>query len=263
MIKYLVSANTNIGNTKKINQDAALIMEGESDDGKKILLACVCDGMGGLSMGEVASGVMIQRTKEWFTNDFPPILFRQETLDFMAIQNSLNHLVDNVNNELSLIADIDDSCGTTCVLLLTDGEEYMTMNVGDSRIYKINGNIEQLTKDQTFVQREIDLGHITEKEAATHPRRSVLLQCIGASEEVIPEYTIGELKENDGFMLCSDGFRHKITLKEFLELIDFNKLDNEEEMHEAGEKCIHLNMQRKERDNITVILVHPIHDEVE
>lgn len=77
--------------------------------------------------------------------------------------------------------------GTTVVALLVTDRRYYLMNVGDSRAYLVNDKLIQLTKDQTFVGREIELGHMTIEQAKTDPRRNVLLQCVGASEIVNPD----------------------------------------------------------------------------
>ena len=67
MHKYTVAAHTDVGVVKKINQDSLLIEIAETDIGQ-ILLAAVCDGMGGLSQGEIASATMTRAIGEWFEN---------------------------------------------------------------------------------------------------------------------------------------------------------------------------------------------------
>lgn len=130
------------------------------------------------------------------------------------------------------------------------------MNVGDSRVYKIDGQgMTQLTKDQTFVQKEIDAGRMTPDEARVHPQRNVLLQCVGASEVIIPEFTQGEYKSGEVYMLCSDGFRHVITEEEFYKLIDPEKMETERALKDAAVYCTELNKSRQEKDNISVVLL--------
>lgn len=263
-MQYMVSVNTNKGTKKDVNQDAALILEAEAGS-RHILLASICDGMGGLTRGEVASGCMIRRTREWFQTKFPPVLFSGPVLDGNALKQSLNALVSDVNEELSRLAEKtgEGLCGTTCVLLITDGTRYVVMNVGDSRAYRIRGNIVRLTKDQTVVRQEIDAGRLTEEEAERDPRRNILLQCIGASRNVVPDYTDGSIRQGDLYMLCSDGFRHKLSEDELRDLLDPERLVSEEEMSAAGEQCIRMNMDRRERDNITVVMIRPVAEETE
>lgn len=84
--------------------------------------------------------------------------------------------------------------GTTVVALLVTQKAYYIINVGDSRIYSLSDHIERLTTDQTYVQREIMNGNMTQEQAMKDPRRNVLLQCVGASAEVKPEYRTGAMK---------------------------------------------------------------------
>ena len=101
--------------------------------------------------------------------------------------------------------------GTTVVAFLVVDDKYYIMNIGDSRAYMVSDAIYQLTKDQTYVQYEMDLGHLTWEQAQTHPQRNVLLQCVGASDEIHPDYFVGDANPDTTFILCSDGFRHVIS----------------------------------------------------
>ena len=112
-----------------------------------------------------------------------------------------------------------------------------------------------MTKDQTWIQREMDLGRLTPEEAKVHPQRSVLLQCVGASEVIVPDFYTGDVKENEAFMLCSDGYRHLITEEEFYQYLNPAVLQDENHMFECIKYFTDLNKYRKENDNITVVLV--------
>ena len=145
--------------------------------------------------------------------------------------------------------------GTTVSALILYNEKYYIVHVGDSRIYHMAKGVTQLTKDQTFVAREIAAGRMTEEQAKIDPRRSVLLQCVGASPVVEPEFTKGDVTPNTMFMLCSDGFRHQISDAEMMDKIGPNAVKDEEEMKYG---CIYLTelvKNRKESDNITVALI--------
>ena len=145
--------------------------------------------------------------------------------------------------------------GTTVVVMLLTQSRYYILNVGDSRAYRLTGSIQQLTTDQTVMAREIAMGRITEKEAETDPRRNVLLQCVGASDEIFPEMTFGDVESNAVYMLCSDGFRHEITSAEIYDRLQPNRLLDERSMQSHAQFLIELNKQRLERDNISVVLV--------
>ena len=139
-------------------------------------------------------------------------------------------------------------------MLITD-KDYYIMNVGDSRAYEIYDRVYRLTNDQTFVAREVALGNMTPEQAETDSRRSVLLQCIGASEEVYPDFFVGNAKQNAVYMLCSDGFRHEITEGEIYAGFNPQVLLNDTDMNRNTLSLIELNKQRNERDNISVVLV--------
>ena len=99
------------------------------------------------------------------------------------------------------------------------------------------------------------LGNMTPEQAEVDERRSVLLQCIGASEEVYPDFFVGATKQNATYMLCSDGIRHEVTPGEIYEKFHPNVLLDEATMTQNTLGLIELNKQRNERDNISVVLV--------
>ena len=127
--------------------------------------------------------------------------------------------------------------------------------MGDSRAYEIKENVKQITEDQTLIQREISQGRLTEEEAKVDPRRSVLLQCIGASEVVSPAMYYGEVKLNATYMLCSDGFRHEITKEEIYEALNPEVLTDINIMDNNTKYLIEADKERQEKDNISVVLV--------
>ncbi len=256
---FLSVLHSDVGIKKNTNQDSALIKEASTDYGS-VMLAVVCDGMGGLSKGEVASAALIRAFSIWFETSFPNLLYNKRTEDGInriELENEMNQLVLDVNRRIAAHGEgAHVAMGTTAAVLLMVEGKYYTMNVGDSRVYKITGQgMTKLTKDQTFVQKEMDAGRMTPDEARIHPQRNVLLQCVGASEVIIPEFTQGEYKAGEVYMLCSDGFRHLITEDEFYKLITPQKMKTEKLLKDAAIYCTELNKSRQEKDNITVILL--------
>ena len=96
---------------------------------------------------------------------------------------------------------------------------------------------------------------MTPEEAKVHPQRNVLLQCVGASEIIIPEFSHGEYKTGEVYMFCSDGFRHVIAKEEFEKLMEPKKMDTEKALKDVAVYCTELNKSRQEKDNISVILL--------
>ena len=112
-----------------------------------------------------------------------------------------------------------------------------------------------LTEDQTVVEREVRQGILTREQAMNDPRRSVLLQCVGVAPNVYPEMFFGETKKNATYMLCSDGFRHVISEEEIYTYLGPNASTSVEDMKKNCDYLIDVNKQRKEEDNISVVLV--------
>ncbi len=255
---FLSIAHTDIGIRKNTNQDSVLIKEASTDYGR-VHLSVICDGMGGLAKGEVASATLIRAFSRWFEEEFPFLLYKERKegkIDYNALQKSWNQLVDEINVKIAGYGETCHApCGTTLAALLFVEGDYYIINVGDSRVYLVNEGMKSLTKDQTFVQREVDEGRMTPEEAAVHPQKNVLLQCVGASPVVVPDFYEGTYKEGDVFLLCSDGFRHVITPEEFSKILNRENLTTEQDMKEAATYCTELNKQRKENDNISVIII--------
>lgn len=251
-MRYIATADTDIGITKDTNQDSVLIKHA-SFPGGEVLMAIVCDGMGGLSKGELASATVIRSFSQWFDEELP---FELEHLDLSVIGGKWAHRLRDLNLRILEYAKSNGvpSMGTTFSGMLLVNDEYVFAHVGDSRIYQIGNGINQLTADQTFVAREIKRGTMTPEQAKTDKRRNLLLQCIGASDVVEPQVQMGKA-ERGAYMLCSDGFRHEITEKEMFESLNPVNLMNKNAMHSNARYLIDLVKSRNEKDNISVILI--------
>jgi protein serine/threonine phosphatase len=211
--------------------------------------------MGGLANGELASATVIREFDKWFRKDLPAML-EMPVFPVEELRLQWDNLVLDQNKKLADYASSTGTrMGTTVVAFLIVGENYYIMNIGDSRAYMITDAIYQLTKDQTYVQFEMDAGRMTWEEAQVHPQRNVLLQCIGASEQINPDYFIGQANPDTTFLLCSDGFRHLISPDEIYEKLKPEILDNEDTMLQNAISLIELNKTRKEVDNISVAVI--------
>ncbi|MFR6171098.1 MAG: PP2C family protein-serine/threonine phosphatase [Blautia sp.] len=252
-MNYLTAVHTDVGIRKRTNQDSVLIETAATDYGQ-VLLSVVCDGMGGLAKGEVASAILIKAFSNWFHREFPEILYKG--MEANTLRSSWTNLILEQNqkiNEYGLNCNV--SLGTTVAALLLIDNIYYIINVGDSRVYYLKDGITQMTVDQTFVQREMDLGRMTLEEAKNHPKRNVLLQCVGASSVIEPDFYVGEFEKDSVFMMCSDGFRHVIYSEEFYERLKPELMVTEEKMKENAVYFTELNKSRREDDNISVALI--------
>ncbi len=252
-MNYIVSAETDIGIFKNTNQDSLSVKIINTPAGRTAF-AILCDGMGGLSKGETASASVIKAFDAWVLNTLPSVC--TSGFDENTVKTQWEEILQNMNSRIkSYGAKQGVKLGTTAVILLLTDKKYFIMNVGDSRVYEIRENLVKLTEDQTFVAREVALGNMTAEQAEKDERRSVLLQCIGASNAVYPDFFVGETKQNAVYMLCSDGFRHEITEQEIFDGFRPEVLVNDSVMKQNSVNLIELNKQRNERDNISVILV--------
>lgn len=220
----------------------------------RMVFAVLCDGMGGLELGEVASAAVIHAFDRWFKNDLPALC--SAPIEDSDIRMQWSNIVTEQNNAIKAYgARQGVRLGTTVVAVLLTQSRYYILNVGDSRAYELSDCLKQMTDDQTFVAREVALGNMTEEQAKVDSRRSVLLQCVGASDEVYPDMFFGATHGNAVYMLCSDGFRHEISADEIYEKLNPNVLLDEYQMNTNAEALIELNKARGETDNISVALV--------
>lgn len=255
---FRIALHTDVGIRKNTNQDSMCIKQAETEKGN-ILLAIICDGMGGLEKGEVASATVIHCFAKWFENELP---FQLAQSDYMEeIRYRWERIIKEQNQAISEYGQknhIQLGSTVTALLILEDGQ-YLIGHVGDSRAYRITDDlIEILTSDQTVVANEVRHGRLTKEEAERDPRRNVLLQCIGASRIVEPEFFNGVVKEKECYMLCSDGFRHVVTAEEIKEAFAPSNNNDEITMKNNIVKLIELNKEREETDNISAILVKTV-----
>lgn len=251
---FMIAAHSDVGIKKNTNQDSLLVKVAQTNLGR-VCLCIVCDGMGGLSKGELASASVIRVFDRWFEVEFPQLLSGGFHPDDLKLQ--WDNIVLEQNRILSEHAARSGTrMGTTIVALLIIKDQYFIMNVGDSRAYLLDeSQIQLLTKDQSFVQYEMDLGHITWEESLNHPQRNVLMQCVGASEVVMPDFYTGPVRADTLFLLCSDGFRHVISPQEIYERLNPNICTSEQMMKDNAVYLTELNKGRREVDNISVAVV--------
>ncbi len=252
-MNFIVSASTDVGTVKKSNQDS-LQVKVLTVGGEKMVFAVLCDGMGGLDKGELASASVVKAFDRWATERLP--LLCGAGVTEAGIRAEWNHVLAEYNEKIKDYGKMSAiRLGTTAVALLLCKERYYIVNVGDSRVYEIAGCARVLTKDQTVVAREVELGRLTEEEAERDARRSVLLQCVGASDALCPDFFFGDMKKDAVYMLCSDGFRHEVRAEEIYAYLCPERMLCAEGMQENERALIALNKQRNERDNISVITI--------
>jgi protein phosphatase len=188
-----------IGIRYATRSDAGMLRETNEDSvyaGSRLL--AVADGMGGHSGGEIASATAIEAMKR-LDIDIPAD-------DLLA---ALQEAVRQANEAVHGLAESDPSLkgmGTTLTAMLLSGQKLALVQIGDSRAYLLrDGELFQITHDQTLVQMLLDDGVITPDKVATHPHRSLLLQALDGRAELDPEMQLRETQIGDRYLLCSDG----------------------------------------------------------
>lgn len=252
-MRFLISAGTDAGNVKKINQDSVSVQLMEAD-GRQMVFAVLCDGMGGLQRGELASASVVYAFRSWCMHELSHLL--EKKLQDGDIRREWTRIIVDCNEKIKAYGKGNGvRLGTTVTVLLLTQDRYYVANVGDSRAYELREGVIQLTRDQSVAAMEVERGLLTPEQAERDPRRSILLQCIGASEEVYPEFFFGTPQHDTVYLLCSDGFRHEISSDEMFAQLAPCRMDSRENMERGERALIRLIKERNERDNITVAAV--------
>lgn len=193
-----IFSKTDKGKVRADNQDA--YFAGRISD--STVFAVVCDGMGGANAGSVASENAVRHISEYIIKSYRNEMSADEleTLVRNAVISANIELYDMSVNDPSL-----SGMGTTAVIALVKEDGAVIANVGDSRIYLVNEEIRQLTRDHSVVQSLVESGKITPEDAKVHPRKNVITRAVGAEENVTPDSAVIKLSDGDSLLLCTDG----------------------------------------------------------
>lgn len=281
MFTVEIHATSHIGRVRKGNEDNYLLLDlshakawtSSQDDGEFVIesqrfeiddsgvVIAVSDGMGGALAGEVASTMAVEtvgeklldkdidETLEPASHDH---LLISKLYDATVFANYLIHQQGRTDPQFQ-------GMGATFTGIGVTPAAADIIQVGDSRAYLIrNGKIYQVTKDQSLVQQLIDAQQISAEEAETHTLKNVILQALGAQNEIYPISARIVPHKNDVFLLCSDGLSNKVSAASMQRVV----LDNFEKLENA---CVELIKEANENggeDNITVIIAKFTGDEL-
>lgn len=246
---------TDTGRVRERNEDSFAIFApypGEPNVSGLEGLLLVADGMGGASGGQQASGLAAQRMRQWFASGE----FRSwsvEAPEAGLLQAALTRAFHTVSDEVRDMAEADPSlrgAGSTLVMALVEGRKLVVAHVGDSRCYRVrDGRIERLTVDHSWVQKQVDSGVISLEEARNHPQRNVLTRSLGDRLSPKPDVRTEEMREDDVFILCTDGLFGKVRDEEILELARRPLAPQA-----LAEALVSLGVERDGTDNVTVVV---------
>lgn len=239
------------GNFKDANEDNILVKIGEDKNGDFGMFV-VCDGLGGLDFGEIASNTAIMKLKKWWEEELVKIIKAKLEDDIPII---LSSIFKEINEEIiEYGVKKNKKLGTTISLIFMYSGRYYILHVGDSRIYSMKNGIEKLTEDHSYVAYKVKNNMMTPEEAVTSPERHILMQCIGVKRDIDIFKKNGSLSGNEIFIICSDGFYNKLKDEDIRNNILSDDFDDET-LQRSAKKLVQLARSRGEHDNISVILV--------
>ncbi len=207
-------------------------------------LLVLADGMGGHAAGEVASQLMVEHLEHL---DRDP-----EDADMLALLGAAAE-DGNASIEASVAEHPEQAgMGTTLTALMFNGREFGMVHVGDSRGYLLrDGELRQLTVDDTFVQSLVDGGKLKPEDVSTHPQKSLILKAY-TGRPVEPHLELIEVQPGDRVLLCSDGLSDPVTR----ETIQIALGDGTPEM--AAQRLIELALRSGGPDNVTVVVAEVV-----
>lgn len=228
MYKISVSTHTDIGDTKKTNQDSILEKTGTFNR-HNVGLFIVADGCGGLQYGEEISKLITSHFSNVWDNTLGAF-FSGKRVDEKGLDRFLDDMLNEVNQKAySFGAQVGGRVGSTISLLVTYDKRYILKNIGDSRIYLKRGKkVLQLTEDQSLVADLVRNGELTKEEAKTYKKKNVLTMCIGVFEELQIFSASGKIKNKDTFILCCDGLHNHVSEKAMMLISSDKKIPFEE-----------------------------------
>ena len=234
---------TDIGRKRQLNQD--YVFTSELPLGCLPNLFVVADGMGGHKAGDYASKYTVETMIEEVG-----MARNKEPVEI------LGYAIRKANEKVRRKAMEDENMvgmGTTVVAsTYKDGILYVA-NVGDSRLYVVNDEIRQITRDHSLVEEMIRMGGIDRASARNHPDKNIITRAVGAMDTVNVDFFEVELQAGDIVLMCSDGLTNMIEDEEILEI-----LKREKGLEQKAEELIKTANQNGGKDNIAVVLIEQI-----
>lgn len=252
-IQLVVGSAQSNGRQRDHNEDTLFSLTAVLADGVRDLpmgIFVIADGMGGHQMGEVASSAAARMMVDYLIKKlYSPIL----GVDDEGMSESIQEVMENgVREAHRAVQRQAPGGGTTLTSALVLGEQVTMAHVGDSRAYFIypDGRMKVITQDHSYVQRLIELGQITEKEAQNHPQRNVLYRALGQAEPFKPDINTYEFPHPGYLMICSDGLWGVVPENDIFRIINSNK-----NLSMACHQLVEAANAAGGPDNISVILV--------
>lgn len=231
---------TDIGKKRKLNQDFVYVSE--EPVGNLPNLFIVADGMGGHKAGDYASKCTVETM----------IREIRSSLEKNPVR-ILSKAIRVANDQIRRKAGEDENLsgmGTTVVAASCLGRYLQVANVGDSRLYIINDEIRQITRDHSLVEEMVRMGGIAREAARNHPDKNIITRAIGARDTVEIDFFHEELKQGDIVLMCSDGLTNMLEDAEICSI-----LREKTSIRERAGKLVEAANNNGGKDNIAVIII--------
>ncbi len=231
---------TDIGRKRKLNQDFVYVSEEPVGNLPNVFI--VADGMGGHKAGDYASKcaveTMIREIRGCFEKNPVRIMGK-------AIRIANDQIRRKAKEDLNLYG-----MGTTVVAATCLGHYLQVANVGDSRLYIVNDEVRQITRDHSLVEEMIRIGTIDREMARNHPDKNIITRAIGALDTVEIDFFHEELRPGDIVLICSDGLTNMLEDKEIGAI-----LRERISLEEKAKRLVEAANDNGGKDNIAVILI--------
>ncbi len=245
---YHFCAKTDPGRARDNNEDSVVFDEPS-------LTAVLADGMGGYNAGEIASGMATAFIKSelsrWLTE-------AGEGAKAKEVRRAMEICVDNANRSIFNSANSNAQyagMGTTLVVGVFREDKLVIGHIGDSRCYRLRaGVLEQITKDHSLLQEQMDAGLITPEQAATSSIKNLVTRALGVDESVLLEVNEHSVQVGDTYLMCSDGLSDMIDDDAIAKIVT-----GEVPLEQKAKQLIDQANDNGGRDNISVLLVE-VHD---
>ena len=240
-------SKTDIGRKREVNQDYVFVSDQPVGNIPNLLI--VADGMGGHNAGDYASKFVVQVLKKELAKsreDGPRAMLKK------AIASANHQLIAESKTDAKL-----EGMGTTLVAATVIEHTLYFANVGDSRLYLLNDEIRQLSKDHSLVQEMVRLGGLNAEEAKHHPDKNIITRAIGVKEDIEIDFFEYRLKKGDIILMCTDGLSNMVEDEEIFQIVRSSR-----DGVEAVEQLIERANSNGGKDNIGVIVAEPFAGEV-
>lgn len=235
------------------NQDACCVKTASTSVGD-ILMAVICDGVGGLSLGELASSSVASSFGVWFEKDLPLLLSDGNAELPSTIRDSWASLLQDLDAAICRYG--EESGGplaTTCTAMICFEGTYLIAHVGDCRAYEYSeSGLRRLTEDQTLVARELARGAITPDDAKAYPGENIILQAVGSPNGIEPSFYAGDTSGKAIYLMATDGAYRRTGDGGIRAALD-GAILSDESLGQACDKLVQIALGSGETDNLTAL----------